>query len=543
MRSNKKNLLTYACALAVALGVAQVSCSQSETPTNGASNSQSASGQPDASGASLDSQPDGAQSISADEMQKFKNMLADVSNGVGQPGKTNAGAGSRRLLVFEEKHTSVASQFEIALMLLRLHERHGLRHVALEGLTEDKKFPDTQWFRSLGTSKDDDVMKEVLVGMLRDGEISAVELIAIAFPDLTVHAADDTVAYAVELTKHAGIASSVYLYKIGMKSVRPEHYARINQLNQQHKISELLDFVIAQDAWAKERHERMKKAGGGQSIEHILQDLREIEERARTVNAELTAEERNAMLEAKDFFEAADKRTHTLVRVTLGVASSSAPLVAVNIGAAHTEGAERLLDRGKVTYGVLTPLSHAGKKTAGELSYDSFERKDKLQSVTWTGKGLGSLLDGRRKPPPVVGQDWYKALSQLRVATVLLVRAMGSAGFPDPNLKRRIDSFDHLRVNWQSLAVTDDVLTFDASANGQKGWTSISTKAGKPLSVTTPRGRTWEELLLRDLELIRKEPGERTEPKSSPVIEAVTPDVIAAYAKDAAQLKDTRMRI
>ena len=537
MRSKKRNSAALALCLSILLSLAQFSCSNSSTAPDGSgSNTQPSRGE-SAIAYTGDTKP-----IEDAEFQSFQQMLGEISSGVGKVGDTKGAASARRFVVFEEKHTSVASQFEIALMLLRLH-RHGLRDIVLEGLTDNQKFPDTQWFRSIGTSEDDEVRNEVLVGMLRDGEISAIELIAMAFPDVVVHPGDDAAAYAVELTKRSGSSSTIYLYKIGLKSVRPEHYGRLNELNRQNKVREMVEFVISLDPWAKARYERMKSSTGGDCIEQVLTEYREIEQQAQTVGAELSSEERGAMSEARAFFEAADKRSHTTVKLALG-AEPKSPLVALNIGAAHTCGVKRLFGTGP-TYAILTPLSHTEAKSAGDLSYESFERKGKLLSVTWTGKGFGSFLDGRRKPGPIVGQDWFKPISQGRVAIVLLLRAYRDKGGPDPDLKRRLDSFGNFRLDWPSVNFKDGELSFKASVIiGQKE-KNIWGVAGTPKSAEVPprRGRKLEEMLLNGLETVKSEPGERKEPPAKPVVEVITPDVVAAFDTEPEALKGFRIRV
>jgi hypothetical protein len=419
-------------------------------------------------------------------------------------------------------------------MLLRLHDRYGLRDIALEGLTKDKQFPSTKWFRGMGGPDDDELRNHVAIGLLRQGEISAVEFMALAFPDVVVHAADDPDAYRVELTKKAGIAATAYLYKIGLKSVRPEHYEHIQQMSQQKKIGELVEYVISLDAWAKERHGQMKKDTGA-SIEQTLRELQETETRATAAGAEISAEERSAMSEARDFFNAAEKRSGTIVQTTLQM-ESAAPLVAMNIGAAHTEGARRMLDEAKATYGVLTPLSLAKNLKAGDLSYETFQRKNKNLSAAFAGKGLGSLLDGRRKPPPVLGTKWLQGESQLRYTTALMARGAGDPNFPDTNIRKKVDGLDQVKVNWETVRKepNGDVI-FRASVLGENGWNAVWTRCGIPKGmalVGKRKGRTLEQLLVENLEEVRREQGERTEPKQAPVIEPVTPDVLAAYAKE-----------
>jgi hypothetical protein len=496
----------------------------------------------DGSGAGLSSDPNTSPS-SGSSVKNLSEMLTDVSVGVGQVSNIQERSAERSVCVFEERHTSVAGQIEIALMLLRLHDRYGLRHIALEGLTRDMEFPSIKWFQDMGGPDDADLRDQIAVGLLHQGEISAVELIALCFPDVIVHAADDATAYAVELTQRAGIASTAYLYKIAFKSVPPEHYPRIQQLQQQKKINEMLEYVISHDLWAKERYQRMKKAATVVSIEQTLRDLQEIENRATSVGAEISDEDRSAMSEAKAFFEAADKRSQTMVQTALGVERAVA-IVAMNIGAAHTEGVKRMLDESKTAYGVLTPLSLAQNTKSGDLSYEAFQRKNKLQSVAWKDKGLGSLLDGRRKPSPVVGEKRIQGESQHRFVTAVMARAAGGPNFPDDNLKRRLNALPYAKVQWNTVRKepNGDVV-FMTSVLGQNGSVNVWTRCGVPNAMqmfAKRKGPTLEQLLLDDLDKVKKEPGERKEPSKSPVIEMVTPDVLAAFAKEPGALAAIR---
>lgn len=496
---------------------------------------------PEVSGTSLTTDL-GLTAASEPSAIRLQEMLADISTGVGKVSAIKEIPGGRHVCVLEEKHTSVAGQIETALMLLRLHDRYGLRRIALEGLTTDKEFPSTKWFRDMGGPDDEELRNQIAVGLLRQGEISAVELIALVFPDVVVHAADDPSDYAVEMTKKAGIAGMAYLYKIGFKSVRPEHHTRIRQL--QNNIGELIDYIISLDPWARERYERMKKPEAIGSIEQLLHDLKEIEDRAKAVGAQIGSEERSAMSDARNFFEAADRRTRTMV-LTAQEMKKTAPLIALNLGAAHTEGAKRMLDESKTSYGVLTPLSLANNLKAGDIGYDAFERKNKLLSVAWNNKGLGSLIDGRRKPSPVVGELWAQSEAQMRFATALIARGAGGPNFPDENLRNKINALEYVKVRWETVRkMPNGDVVFMASVSGKKGQVNVWAKCGIPRAMemfTNRKGPTLEQLLIHNLDAVRKETGERVEPKEQVVIETVTPDVMAAYAKEPEALVKIRI--
>lgn len=481
-----------------------------------------------------------AQQINASDMQAFRDMLTGVTDGVGIVSKTGAGADAPRVCVLEERHTSVPGQLETALMMLRLYERQGLRQLALEGLTADKPFPSTEWYRQLGGPEDEETRHEVLVGLLHDGEISAAELIAVAFSDVTVRPADDPVAYAVEETQTAGAAPTTYLYKIGLKSVRPEHAARLRRLSRQHKVAEIVEFVISLDGWAVERYDALKHDTRSASIEQSLRELKEIEERAALTGAEITAEDRRAMAEACDFFEAGKRRSEAMARAVQELAPA-APLVALNLGAAHTEVVCRLLADAGLTYAVLSPSTLNEDGGPGDIGEEGFERKAKSLSVAEAGGGLGSLLDGRKKPPPVLGQTWLKVEAQLRFATALIARARLGPGFPDEGLRRKLDALDHVKVNWGSVRQVGADKLFMASARVEQGWTNIWGQCGRPRAVLiTLQRSSLEELLLATLNMVRRGGGPRTGAADGPVFQLITHDVIAAYSNDPGALKAVR---
>ena len=462
----------------------------------------------------------------------FSAMLTDVSREVGQV-TVAEGSGDHQICILEERHTSIPGQFEIALMLLRLHDKYGLRDIALEGLTKDKQFPSIKWFRDMGGPEDDELKNQILVGLLREGEISAVELIAMAFPDVVVHAADDPKAYPVEFTKAAATGSVAYLYKIALKSVRPEHYPRLQQLDREKKHRELVEYVMSLDPWVKERYEQLNK-DTSRSIEETQHILQEIEKRAVSTGAQISDAERTSMSEARAFFGAAGTRTKTMVDTTLEIGSRT-PLIAMNVGAAHTDEIVRSLRGTKATFGVLKPLSLAQNSEAAELSFEAFERKNKYLSVSFSGKGLGSFLDGRRKPPPAGDKKHIQSATELRYITAVMVRGSNGPGFPGPELKNKINGVENVKVDWKTVRKEPNgVVSFTTSVLGEKGWTNLAVRAGMPKGILTyerQRGKKLEQLLKEIHNEVSKEKGERKEPEKAPVVEFVTPDVSAAFAK------------
>jgi len=477
------------------------------------------------------------------QTQSLSDTLSDVSRGVARASEVKQGAGERRVCILEEMHTSVAGQIEIAVVLLRLHDRHALRHIALEGLVGGKEFPSVRWFHSLGNDK---VLRdEIAVRLLQSGEINAAEFLSLVYPDVAIHPADDPQLYAVELTEGAKVASLVYLYKIALKSVREEHLPRLMELKRQGKLGDLIEYVISLDEWAKQKHAELKAHKSTVSTKEELAKLREIQKKAESVGAPILPEEKAAMAELMSFYEAAMKRSDVLVKAALDVnASGAGSLVALKVGAAHTREMTPRLDEARVAYGVLTPLSLVAGAEAGDINFASFDRKCRLQSVDWTGNFSGSLLDGRRMAAPVVGETWFKGKSQLYFATALLARMAGSEPFPDPEGKKKIDALDLVRVDWSTMRkeANGDVV-FKASVQGAKGQVDIWTRCGVPKNLVTPPESSkpnLEEMLLRSLEEVRKEKGTREEPPIT-ALERITLDVVAKFARSQDALGTVRV--
>lgn len=471
-------------------------------------------------------------SDASESSKSFSAMLSDVSREVGQV-TVAEGSGDHQICILEERHTSIPGQFEIALMLLRLHDKYGLRDIALEGLTKDKQFPSVGWFREMGGPEDDELKNQILVGLLREGEIGAVELIAMAFPDVEVHAVDDPNAYRVEFTTKAATGSAAYLYKIALKSVRPEHYARLQQLDREKKHRELVEYVMSLDPWVKEQYDQLNK-DTSRSIEETQHLLQEIEQRASSAGAQISDAERASMSEAKAFFGAAGTRTKTMVDTTFEIGRTT-PLIAMNVGAAHTPEIVRMLREAKSTFGVLKPVALAQGSKAAELTFEAFERKNKYRSVSFSGKGLGSFLDGRRKSPPTAGEVHVQSATQVRYLTTLMVRGSNGPDFPTSELKNKINKLENVKVDWNTVRKEPNGdISFTLSVLGEKGWTNLAARAGMPKGIPVfnkLKGKKLEELLQEGHDEVSREAGERKEPEKAPVTEFVTPDVSAAFAK------------
>src|SRR5215213_2288084 len=111
-----------------------------------------------------------------------------------------AGEGSKPLsvVVFEEMHTSPVGQMEIALMLLRLQKQYRLQLISLEGAMASKGSLPVEWFvNSSDSAETKRARHAVALRMLRDGEMSAAEFIALVRPPVQVRGNELESDYAV----------------------------------------------------------------------------------------------------------------------------------------------------------------------------------------------------------------------------------------------------------------------------------------------------------------------------------------------------------
>jgi len=113
-----------------------------------------------------------------------------VAQEVGLVGKAVVGPRGP-VYVFEEFHTSRVGQLQIAIMFLRLYDRHGLRVLGQEGVLQRPEPLNATWFHKMGGHAAGRTREDVAVRMLAEGEIRAGEFMALLFPDFRVFGTED----------------------------------------------------------------------------------------------------------------------------------------------------------------------------------------------------------------------------------------------------------------------------------------------------------------------------------------------------------------
>lgn len=365
-----------------------------------------------------------------------------ASNEVGVVGKTSKGTKGAGIVFLEERHTSRAGQIELAIVLLRLHDLNGLKHIELEGyLKEDPKI-EIDWFKK--AAKDDLMTRaRVAASLLKEGEISAAEFMKLVYDDIVLDPIELKAEHSVEISQDEGRAPRLYLLKIAQKSVRQEHVPRLQQFEdeiaklsgeaKQTKSKEMLEYILSIDPWATEKSKVLRDAnvGGSMSAENFIKTANEIKERAQNLAVPISPAEKTAMEGYIEFFDGRIKASKTMM-VTAGEIADrrDVSLVALNIGAAHTAGMTDMAVADNRPFAVITPLSLNKNEKKGDLTIDMFNRKQKKLSVYSEGftdtifKTFPDSKQNLKKPPTILSEPPFQGKSELSLFTHRIARAM-----------------------------------------------------------------------------------------------------------------------
>ena len=349
------------------------------------------------------------------------NIANDVSHGVGRVIASGLGNTSQTIFILEERHDSRLGQLEIALMLWRLQANYGLRQISLEGaLVNDGDLP-AQWFHEAtraGAARRAGL--ETALRLLREGEINAGEFLALV--QLQVHVKGNEIEseYAVAASQTSSALG--YLVGVAERSLTSSNAQRVGKLVRSQRIEQALDTIFSNDAWARERYQRLY-GDPIPSTQECVAILQEIEARVKQIGIRVNPQQEIGFREELNFYRTASKRSCTIVGNTLAMmnAESTAPL-ALMTGTAHMEKVVELIKAAKVSYVVLSPLSLAENPKAPRLTAPMYQRKLDSKSIDGAGM-LGALLDGRKKFPTILGKQWFKSKAAIYLALDCILAA------------------------------------------------------------------------------------------------------------------------
>ncbi len=330
-----------------------------------------------------------------------------------------------QVILFEENHASLNGQIEIAHILVRLYKNNGLRKIALEGaFTSQKLKPD--WAKSMNAQD----RLNVSARLLGDGELNSAEFMTSAFHDVTVKGIDDESAYKFDLDNQASTSTHFYLLLIAEESLTTSQGQRIDKLFEDGKIKEAIDVAINADTWTKKMYNRLFTTSRIVSTEETLGLLKEIQHEARKRGITIPEEVVKGMKKKEEFFEAAGRRSDIMGSKIARLAKDNpnVPIAAI-IGAAHTERMADFLKDHSITFVVIRPNALADR---GGITEQGIDYQRKVEGFSVDTNGLGAMLDGHRKPPPVLSTQWLTNKANIYQTTTSIVKQILIDGNPPP---------------------------------------------------------------------------------------------------------------
>lgn len=462
-------------------------------------------------------------------------MAANIAEDVGQVITTYEGSSDYTIFIFEEAHDSAMQQIEIAVMLNRLHEQYGLEYIGLEGAFANEPPLDTSWYLSAPSFTPGNIVTEredVAVQILAEGEISGSELMGMVYDKVIIQGIENKDEWLYEPSDEAWSADFLYLALISAESDHSDAtILEFNELYDQEQYWEAFELLINADEWTEEVYARITD-DETDSCEELIEIYEDIEDRAAEVGAGIDAETEGYMQELKDFFAMCSARSRTMVEETTALAEShpEAP-VAMIIGAAHTDLITELFTEQDISFAVIRNNALNQDSEAGKLSSAAYDRKLGQQSVD-NDNQLGALLDGRRKPQPVVEQKWMHQKANIYQAIDMIARAVAAGESPPFD---NLPEFEGITIDEQTFEMQsndDFIIRLTLDDNTQLWWRAQA----NPEQVE----KTLEELLMEAHDRLEDTTGEDpvVDP-GEPELTVISSETVGLVSTDEAVIRTT----
>src|ERR1017187_2494449 len=222
----------------------------------------------------------------SNHLTQLNETASAVAKGVGTVGTAWNEGSKGTVFVFEEFHTSRVGQLQIAAMLLRLHDRYGIRRIGLEGAIQSARPLDATWYRNVGGDLAKVAREDVAIRMLGEGEISSAEFMTMLFPDIAVIGTEIAALYNTELTAR-GNPEIDYLLAIAEKGLSQQDIRKVNGLINGKQQKEALEYMLSVDPWVRQQYAAIKgsSTSGAVPLEQMRRRLLDIQAKAAAVSA------------------------------------------------------------------------------------------------------------------------------------------------------------------------------------------------------------------------------------------------------------------
>lgn len=374
-------------------------------------------------------------------------LARDISAGVGAVQRSVLEGAKGPVVVFEEYHTSRVGQLQIAVMLLRLYERHGLRVIGLEGAFQRPQPLDAAWFHQAGAVAGQRFSEDTAVRMLAEGEIGAAEFMVMAFPQAQVRGLEKEDEYRVRPDSE-GMPILIYLMKIAEKKLTPADIRKVNTLITEKKEEAALEYIKNADPWVRRQFDLFARKDI--SIPDLAKQVREIQDEAKRLSVEVEPQERESLEKTLHFYETASLRSTTMTNYLVSLlATQAASPVAMIIGAGHSKEVMEQLQQQSVSCALVRPI--AFNPTSASLSLEEFDRKNDLKWARMAEGTLGRLLNGQRRPPTVIETPTARSYASAYMAVMVVSEAVrGGKRVPD-DVRSQLAGLPGLRIDFGSF--------------------------------------------------------------------------------------------
>jgi len=349
--------------------------------------------------------------------------IADkIAAGVGKVTKVVEGDPKRVIFVFEELHDSKLGQVEIAIMLNRLYEDYGLKHIGLEGYLVDQPPLDLAWAHrkpSFQAKQNITTREDVIAQQLEDGEISNAEMMGLVYADVVIDGIEDAKLYAVPVPPSEVYASfQMELYAAAIAHLNDAQYSAWKALDDQKKVDEAFDFAVKTDPYASQIWARYTDPINVPSMDELVSMVESVKAEAQKpevrARVNIRAQHDTNIETLLAFFKVHAERSSVIPANMLKVAAANpgAPLAMI-FGAAHSPRVVEQFTKAGVSFAIVRPQSLAEGSRAGWLSSQAIARKRLGQSAALPGQ-LGAILSGSKKYEPVADKTWFKQQQAIR---------------------------------------------------------------------------------------------------------------------------------
>lgn len=434
-------------------------------------------------------------------------IAEEIAAGIGTVKQVSVGSPDEIIIIFEENHLSPAGQIEIATMMNRLYKNYGMRQVALEGYFKESGKLDASWFQKLPPFAAKEPIREredVIVQLLQDGEISSSEMMALTYNDMVVTGIEIPAEYNNVEYPDDDSAPILYLYFIAYSGMTNDEMDKANELINAGKSLEAVEFVVNKDEWTSKEYALITDNTKIISADEWLKILDEIEAKANDPLFVMQSKVdfsayKPGMDNLRKFWETASQRSRTMVDNTLEISGMSPNVpVAMVIGAAHTELVAKLFTEEGISFAVIRGSALEKGLRNGDLSNAAYDRKNKKISVDPPGS-LGALLDGRKKPQPVVDEVWFQSKAQIFLLTDILAGAAASGKTPPfDDVLSNLPELTGVTLDKSSIVIKDGDVIFSVNAldnNGNEITVWVRTRTDKEAAEKLLEDRLQEALM------------------------------------------------